>query len=362
MRVRSIALLAALALVVGASSAWAQSQTARFSARSPTRRARCCPASRSLLPARPAPAEVGHHQRNRLIPVPPAQRRHLYGEVRAPGIQDHRQGRHPGHRRLQRERQHAAGRLDGAGDRDGHGREPDRRHEEARARSRPSRPRCCRAFPRRATRGSSSSRPPASPWTARTSAATCRASSPTTCRAARNPTNNKWSLDGVDITDMSATGASPSYYDFDAFQEMTINTGGVDVTQQTGGVGINLVTKSGTDRFQRLVALLRHRRQVRVATTSPTRCARRARPPATRSRTSRTTASRPAARSRRAAPGCGAATASRTINVGVISFYQPTPACQAFKADVGRARALDQRRQRLPEHRPHAARNDQPEG
>src|SRR5437762_5970204 len=65
-----------------------------------------------------------------------------------------------------------------------------------------------------------------------------------------NPTNNKWSLDGVDITDMSATGASPSYYDFDAFEEMTINTGGVDVTQQTGGVGINLVTKSGSDRFK----------------------------------------------------------------------------------------------------------------
>jgi Carboxypeptidase regulatory-like domain/TonB-dependent Receptor Plug Domain len=65
-----------------------------------------------------------------------------------------------------------------------------------------------------------------------------------------NPTNNKWSLDGIDITDMSATGASPGYYDFDAFEEMTINTGGVDVTQQTGGVGINLVTKSGSDRFK----------------------------------------------------------------------------------------------------------------
>src|ERR1051325_9477902 len=64
-----------------------------------------------------------------------------------------------------------------------------------------------------------------------------------------NTFNNKWSLDGVDITDMSATGASPGYYDFDAFEEMTINTGGVDVTQQTGGVGINLVTKSGTDKF-----------------------------------------------------------------------------------------------------------------
>jgi hypothetical protein len=62
--------------------------------------------------------------------------------------------------------------------------------------------------------------------------------------------NNKWLLDGVDITDMSATGSSPMYYDFDMFQEMTINTGGVDVTQQTGGVGINLVTKSGSDRFR----------------------------------------------------------------------------------------------------------------
>ena len=65
-----------------------------------------------------------------------------------------------------------------------------------------------------------------------------------------NPINNKWSLDGIDITDMAATGASPTYYDFDAFEEMTINTGGVDVTQQTGGVGINLVTKSGTDQFK----------------------------------------------------------------------------------------------------------------
>src|SRR5207302_1571350 len=65
-----------------------------------------------------------------------------------------------------------------------------------------------------------------------------------------NPTNTKWSLDGVDITDLAATGASPYYYDFDAFDEMTINTGGVDVTQQTGGVGINLVTKSGGDKFR----------------------------------------------------------------------------------------------------------------
>ena len=62
--------------------------------------------------------------------------------------------------------------------------------------------------------------------------------------------NNKWSMDGVDITDMSATGASASYYDFDSFEEITITTGGVDVTQQTGGVGVNLVTKSGSDKFR----------------------------------------------------------------------------------------------------------------
>ena len=65
-----------------------------------------------------------------------------------------------------------------------------------------------------------------------------------------NTGNNKWSLDGVDITDMSATGASPIYYDFDMLQEMQVTTGGADASQQTGGVGINFVTRSGTNRFR----------------------------------------------------------------------------------------------------------------
>ena len=119
-----------------------------------------------------------------------------------PGIQDRRQGRHRRDGRFQREREHGAGGFHCAGNRDGHGREPDCRHEARSARSRRSRPRCSRAFRRRVIRGSSCSRRPASRWTARTSAATCRVSSPTTCRAAATPTNNKWSLDGVDITDM----------------------------------------------------------------------------------------------------------------------------------------------------------------
>ncbi len=62
--------------------------------------------------------------------------------------------------------------------------------------------------------------------------------------------NNKWAMDGVDITDMSATGASPGYFDFDMLEEMQVTTGGADASQQTGGVGINLVTKNGTDRLR----------------------------------------------------------------------------------------------------------------
>jgi hypothetical protein len=62
--------------------------------------------------------------------------------------------------------------------------------------------------------------------------------------------NNKWSIDGVDITDMSATGASPIYYDFDMMEEMQVTTGGADAAQQTGGVGINMVTRSGSDTLR----------------------------------------------------------------------------------------------------------------
>ena len=63
-------------------------------------------------------------------------------------------------------------------------------------------------------------------------------------------TNNKWTIDGVDVTDMSATGASPIYYDFDMLEEMQVVTGGADASQQTGGVGINMVTRSGGDKFK----------------------------------------------------------------------------------------------------------------
>src|SRR5213075_2061727 len=48
-----------------------------------------------------------------------------------------------------------------------------------------------------------------------------------------------WSMDGVVITDMAALGSSPGYYDFDAFEEMNVSTGGSDASIATGGVVLN---------------------------------------------------------------------------------------------------------------------------
>ncbi len=61
---------------------------------------------------------------------------------------------------------------------------------------------------------------------------------------------NTFLVDGVEITDMAATGASPTYYDFDQFTEMQFSTGGTDVTKSTAGVSVNLVTKRGTNDFR----------------------------------------------------------------------------------------------------------------
>ena len=59
-----------------------------------------------------------------------------------------------------------------------------------------------------------------------------------------------WTLDGVIITDMSATGGSPTYFDFDAFDEIQISTSGNDLKQPTGGVGLNFVVKRGTNQLR----------------------------------------------------------------------------------------------------------------
>jgi hypothetical protein len=62
--------------------------------------------------------------------------------------------------------------------------------------------------------------------------------------------NSVWAVDGVVITDMGAIGSSPTYYNFDSFEEMQVTTGGTDVSLATGGVTMNMVTKRGTNEWR----------------------------------------------------------------------------------------------------------------
>ena len=59
-----------------------------------------------------------------------------------------------------------------------------------------------------------------------------------------------WNVDGVNITDIGALGSTPTYYDFDSFEEMQITTGGQDPRIQTSGIQMNMVTKRGTNDFK----------------------------------------------------------------------------------------------------------------
>ncbi len=54
-----------------------------------------------------------------------------------------------------------------------------------------------------------------------------------------------WSYGGAVATDMTAVGGSAMYYDFDAFEEISITTAGNDPSVQTGGIHINFVTRRG---------------------------------------------------------------------------------------------------------------------
>jgi hypothetical protein len=49
---------------------------------------------------------------------------------------------------------------------------------------------------------------------------------------------------------MAATGAAPIYFDFNAFEEIQVTTGAADASQQTGGININLITRSGSNQFK----------------------------------------------------------------------------------------------------------------
>jgi hypothetical protein len=61
--------------------------------------------------------------------------------------------------------------------------------------------------------------------------------------------DNTWNIDGIPITDLAATGGSPTYYAFDMFQEMSVTTGGASATNPTAGAQLNMQFKVGADRL-----------------------------------------------------------------------------------------------------------------
>ena len=63
------------------------------------------------------------------------------------------------------------------------------------------------------------------------------------------PQDAVWTIDGIVVTDMTATGASPTYFNYDNFDEIQVATAGQDIKQPTGGLGMNLVVKRGTNQF-----------------------------------------------------------------------------------------------------------------
>ena len=64
------------------------------------------------------------------------------------------------------------------------------------------------------------------------------------------PQDASWTLDGVEVTDMAATGASPTYFNYDNFEEIQVSTAGNDIKARTGGIGLNMVIKRGTNQFR----------------------------------------------------------------------------------------------------------------
>jgi carboxypeptidase family protein len=72
---------------------------------------------------------------------------------------------------------------------------------------------------------------------------------PTVVSKGTRPQDTVWTLDGIVITDMAAAGLPPTYFNFDNFDEVQVSTAGQDIRQQTGGIGINLITKRGTNAF-----------------------------------------------------------------------------------------------------------------
>ena len=71
----------------------------------------------------------------------------------------------------------------------------------------------------------------------------------TSFNAMGSGTNQQWNINGAVISDIASGNSSPTYYDFDSFEEIQITTAGADASQQGAGVQVNFVTRSGSNNF-----------------------------------------------------------------------------------------------------------------
>jgi len=71
----------------------------------------------------------------------------------------------------------------------------------------------------------------------------------TSFNALGSGTNQQWNINGAVVSDIASGNSSPTYYDFDSFQEIQITTAGADASQQGAGVQVNFITRSGSNNF-----------------------------------------------------------------------------------------------------------------
>src|SRR5436190_3759645 len=71
----------------------------------------------------------------------------------------------------------------------------------------------------------------------------------TSFNAMGSNSNQQWNMNGAVVSDIASGNSSPTYYDFDSFEEIQITTAGADASQQGGGVQVNFITRSGSNNF-----------------------------------------------------------------------------------------------------------------
>ena len=64
----------------------------------------------------------------------------------------------------------------------------------------------------------------------------------------KGESTDSWVMDGIQITDMSSI-SSPTYFDFDIFEEISVTTGMPDVENRERAIVINMVTRRGQNKF-----------------------------------------------------------------------------------------------------------------